>query len=118
VLKRVAEGFQSGVPDELAVGIVEVHTFIGVGLDDGALGVRLELGPHAEDLGHEAGRTDLGESPSGISAAGRDVMARPRFRALSWDATRPLPGEPHALPGTPGARLVCRSTRWRESISP
>src|SRR4051812_36254162 len=50
---------------------------------------------------------------------GRDVMARPRFQALSWDdATRPRPGEPHAQPETPGARLVCRSTRWRESISP
>ena len=31
VLKRVAEGFQPGVPDELAVGIVEVRTFIEVG---------------------------------------------------------------------------------------
>ena len=44
---------------------------------------------------------------------------RHRFQALSWDgATRPLPEEPHALPETLGARPVCRSTRWRESISP
>ena len=48
-VKEGSEGFQSGVPDELAVGIVEVHTFIKAGLDEGAPGVHLGLGPHAED---------------------------------------------------------------------
>jgi hypothetical protein len=41
------------------------------------------------------------------------------LRAFSWGgAARPRLEEPHALPGTPDARLACRSTRWRESISP
>jgi RimJ/RimL family protein N-acetyltransferase len=52
-------------------------------------------------------------------APGAGQGTGPRFQALSWDdATRPRPGEPHARPETPGARLVCRSTRSRESVSP
>jgi hypothetical protein len=38
---------------------MEVHTFSEAGLDDGAPGVHVGLGPHAEDVGHELGRIDL-----------------------------------------------------------
>jgi hypothetical protein len=56
--------------------------------------------------------------PHSIGALGQSPSCA-RFQAFSRDeATRPLPGEPHALPGTPDARLACRSTRWRESVPP
>ena len=66
-----------------------------------------------------AGGDDKVLQVHGIGAGEPASDLRPRFQTLSWDdATRPLPGEPHALPETPAARLVCRSTRWRESIPP
>jgi hypothetical protein len=70
-MKQVAEGVKSGVPHGIAVRIMELHTFIEMGLDDGAPDVYVGLGPHAEDLGHELGRIDLSHQVSPARSAHR-----------------------------------------------
>ena len=49
----------------------------------------------------------------------RSDSSRRVGRAFSWyQGARPRPGERRALPRTPDAQLVYRSTRWRGSVSP